>query len=273
VTSTLSRKLTTLAGVLFLVLGAAMFVAPHWAARSFPWKISPFLAMTIGSWYLGGAVFALECVRIRRFATVYAALLYFWLFSTFEALVIIVHGSDLKLDRALAWPYLVALGAAVLATMVGVAELARTRPSIREPGPRVPTVFRVLSGAFVVATTLLALPLLDGYDSPPSIWPGPLTLASARSFAAFFGALSLSAVAVALARELTPVLMYLRTAIFLNVVILVAALVFIGKFDFGAHPGQLLYVGLYVFVLVGAATMVAFARRRVAAAPPLAQPS
>ena len=47
-------------------------------------------------------------------------------------------------------------------------------------------------------------------------WPGPLTLASARSFAAFFGALSLSAVAVALARQLTPVLMYLRTAIVLN---------------------------------------------------------
>jgi hypothetical protein len=137
----------------------------------------------------------------------------------------------------------------------------RTRPRLAAPGPRTPTAFRILAAGFVVATALLALPLLDGYQNPPSIWPDPLTLASARSFAAFFGALSLSAIAVALSRQLAPVLTYLRAGIVLNVIILVAAAVFIGKFHFEAHPGQLLYVGLYVVVLVGTAWMLAYARK------------
>ena len=316
--SPLTRRLTTLAGVLFLALGAAMFVAPHWAARSFPWEISPFVAMTMGAWYLGTGVFALECVQIRRFgtmyamfvaphsaarrfprispflamtigpwyrgrgvlalqgvrirrlATIYAALLYVWLFGLLESLVVVFHGGDLELGQALAWPYLIVLIAGLLATAAGIADFARTRPSLSAPGARNPAVFRVLSAAFVVVVSLLALPLLDGYESSQRVWPVSLTLASARSFAAFFGALALSAVAVTFTRDLAPVLIYLRTAIFLNTVVLVAALVFIETFDFSAHPGQLLYVGLYVIALVGTATMIAFGRRRAVEPPALA---
>jgi hypothetical protein len=273
VLSPLSRRLTTLAGLLFLALGIAMFVAPHWAARNFPWKASPFLAMTIGAWYLGGAVFAFECVRIRRLATIYAALAYLTLFSALEALVIIVHAGDLDFGRALVWPYIAALATGVLASLAGVFEILRSWPSAGAPRIPVPRVFRVASIGFVIAVALLALPLLDGYDSPPSIWPAPLTLASARSFAAFFGALALSATALVFARDLAPVLMYLRTAIFLNVVITVAAIVFIGKFDFRAHPGQLLYIGLYLFVLAGASIMIAYGSRRATEPPAAAQPA
>jgi hypothetical protein len=260
VLGTLARRVTTLAAVLFLALGAVMFVAPHWAARSFPWKVSPFLAMTIGAWYLGSAVFALFSVRDGRWANIYAALLYVWLFGLFESLVVAADTGVLDLGKPLTWPYFAALAAGLVAAAAGIVELVRTRPPLAAPGPFTPAVFRIASAAFVVATALLALPLLDGYQNPPSIWPGPLTLASARSFAAFFGALSLSAIAVALSRPLAPVLTFLRGGIVLNVIILVAAAVFIGKFHFEAHPGQFLYVGLYVVVLVGTAWMLAYAR-------------
>jgi hypothetical protein len=258
----LARRLTTLAAVLFLALGAVMFVAPHWAARSFPWKVSPFLAMTIGAWYLGSAVFALFAVRDGRWANIYAALVYVWLFGLFESLVVVADTGPLDLGKPLTWPYFVVLAAGLAAAAAGIVEVVRTRPVLAAPGPRTPAVFRILTAGFVVATGLLALPLLDGYQNPPSIWPGPLTLASARGFAAFFGALSLSAIAVALSRQLAPVLTYLRAGIVLNVIILVAAAVFIGKFHFEAHPGQFLYVGLYILVLGGTAWMLVYSRNR-----------
>ena len=120
----------------------------------------------------------------------------------------------------------------------------------------------VLVAAFVVAVALLALPLVDGYDSPRSIWPGELTLISARAFAVFFGSLSLSAATLLIRRRLEPTLPYLRAGIVLSALILVAVLPYTDAFAIGDHPPQLLYIGLYVVVLVGSAALLAYGRRR-----------
>src|SRR5690348_8128883 len=48
-----SRWLTRVIAVTYLLLGLIMFVAPGWSAHHFPWKVSPFVAMTIGSYLLG----------------------------------------------------------------------------------------------------------------------------------------------------------------------------------------------------------------------------
>jgi hypothetical protein len=291
-----------------------MFAAPSWAARNFPWDISPFVSMTIGAWYVGTGIFALECVRIRRFGTifpiralhrssalrrlerslavvigpwyvgrgisavervrirrfarVYAPLLYVWLFGLLESVVVVVHGGDLEFDRTLAWPYLLSLGAGLVATTTGIADLVRTRPSLRASGPPNPRTFRLLSAVFVLSNAALAVGLLDGSESE-RVWPEALTLPAARTLAAFFGALALSAVAVTVTTELATVLTYLRTALALNAAVLVAALAFLGTFDFGAHPGQALYVGLYAAVLAGNAAMLAFARRNARAPQPV----
>jgi hypothetical protein len=61
----------------------------------------------------------------------------------------------------------------------------------------------------------------------------------------------------------TAVAAYLRAGLVLNVLILVAALVYHDRFDVGDHPGQLLYIGLYVLVLVLA--LLALVRTRRAA--------
>jgi hypothetical protein len=110
--------------------------------------------------------------------------------------------------------------------------------------------FALLGAVLFVAVTLLALPLVDGYDNPGSIWPGALTLISAQAFSVFCGSLGISAAFALVVGGAEPLREYARAGLVLNVVILVAAFVYIGRFDFGAHPGGLLDVGLYGAVLV-----------------------
>ena len=119
-----------------------------------------------------------------------------------------------------------------------------------------------LLARLLVAVAILALPLLDGYDTSRSIWPGELTLISARAFAVFFGSLSLSSGLLVVARSFEPMLAYLRAGIVLNAIILAAAAFYVGEFDLGDHPGQLLYIGLYAIVLAGALAMVAYGRAK-----------
>jgi len=59
-----SRWLTRALAALYAILGAILFLAPEWSAASFSWNISPFVAMTIGGWCLGNAVFAWEGARV-----------------------------------------------------------------------------------------------------------------------------------------------------------------------------------------------------------------
>ena len=49
------RWLTRVIAVAYLLLGLIMFAIPGWSAHHFPWKLSPFVAMTIGSYLLGSA--------------------------------------------------------------------------------------------------------------------------------------------------------------------------------------------------------------------------
>jgi len=70
-----SRWLTRIITVAYLLLGLIMFVARSWSAHHFPWKVSPFVAMTIGSYLLGSAwmagviqhaIGAVGALRFRR---------------------------------------------------------------------------------------------------------------------------------------------------------------------------------------------------------------
>ena len=74
--SSQARQLTyALAGVYF-VLGAGLFLAPDWASSHFAWKVSPFVAMTIGGWCLGNAWAAYTIARRWRFPLIAATLTY-----------------------------------------------------------------------------------------------------------------------------------------------------------------------------------------------------
>lgn len=262
--SRLTRTATYAVAAVFSLLGAVLFVAPGWSAEQFPWRVSHFLAMTMGAWYAGTAVFAWVAARNGRWSVVRPALAYLWLFALGQALLVVVHEDVLDFDETLAWPYVLAVGAAAGAALVGILDVARVRPRSERGSVAMPLFARVLTAAFVVAVALLALPLVDGYDNPRSIWPGELTLISARGFAVFFGSLALSAALLLVGRALEPLVAYLRAGIVLNTLILVAAVVYAGQFDVGDHPGQLLYLGLYASVLVLSVALLAYGRRRAA---------
>lgn len=262
--SQLSRWLTYGVVAAFGLLGTVLYLAPRFSAARLPWSVSAFLAMTMGAWYVGTAFFAWRAVRDWRWPVVHPLLIYVWAFSLGQALVLAIHADDLSMGRGLAWPYVLAVVGAAAVALVGIADAVRSRLSFGREGPPVPLVLRVGGAAFVVAVFLLALPLVDGYDRPRSIWPGTLTLISARSFAVFFTALAVSSIAVAAARGLGPVVAYARAGIPLTVLILAAAVVYRSRFDFGDHSGQFLYVGLYVLVAVLALAVIAYAERTTA---------
>ena len=122
-----SLWLTRVIAVTYLLLGLIMFVVPGWSAHHFPWKVSPFVAMTIGSYLLGSAWMAGVIQHTWTFARVYTLLLYLWLFGVLETVVVIIHRDKLAAGAALTAPYLITLGLTVVAALTGLADWRRPR--------------------------------------------------------------------------------------------------------------------------------------------------
>src|SRR5262249_42451361 len=110
--SNLSRQLIRVVAVLFTVLGLVLFFAPDWASANFAWKVSPFVAMTMGGWYIGNGFMAWETARVWRFSSVYPCLVTLGLFSLLEAGVLVVHGNLVRLNTLLGWSYVTILAVA-----------------------------------------------------------------------------------------------------------------------------------------------------------------
>jgi hypothetical protein len=54
--SSISRTLTYLSALCYLLVGTVLFLAPGWGSGKFAWNVSPFVLMTIGGWCLGNAL-------------------------------------------------------------------------------------------------------------------------------------------------------------------------------------------------------------------------
>jgi hypothetical protein len=257
------RWLTYGVALAYAALGSVLYLAPDFSAARMPWRASDFLVMTVGAWFVGTGVFAWRAARDWRWRVVYPLLIYVWAFSLGQAVLLIVNSGDLR-ERGLSWPYLLVLWFAGLVAVVGIVAAVRARLPLREASEseQLPWPVLALVGAFVVAVGLLALPLVDGYDNPGSIWPAGLTIVGARAFAVFFAALGVSALAILFFRGLPALAAYARAGVVLNLLILVAALVYRDRFDFSEHPGQLLYVGLYAAVLVSTLGLLTYVERR-----------
>ena len=95
----------------YALIGTILFFAPTWGATHFAWKISPFIAMTIGGWCLGNAWLALTIARRARWPLVLCPLLYLSLFGLFETAVLITFRERLLVATPLAWLYLTTIAA------------------------------------------------------------------------------------------------------------------------------------------------------------------
>lgn len=270
--SPLAVLLTRISSLLFLVLGTVLFVAPQWSSERFGWNVGHFVAMTIGGWSIGTAGFAWMAAGLRRWAVAKAVLVYLWVFPAGELLVVLWHRDGLRLGEALAWPYLVTLGVGAAAAFVGLVDIGRGHPAEPSGGPPAPGWVRGLSSFFVVfvgflATVALIAPKV-GRDG--RIFPDPLTPFTLRAFGAFYLALALGAVPLVRERALRPAVAYMWAGLALIVPITAAAFFNLHHFDFGEHPGGLLYIAAYLAAGIGAVAIIAAYRSAGGEASPVA---
>lgn len=239
---------------LYALLGVILFFMPTHAAGNFAWRISPFIAMTIGGWCLGTA-WAAAFSMLRPWAKVAGPILYLALFGLFQGIVLIAFLSLISLRSPLAWLYLAAIAATVAFAASAAADWTRTRPVLDPAGERVgPAIIVAMVIFFIGVGVLAAYALTRPAVVYTTVFPEPMSLFSLRSFGALYAAIALATVPLMIARKLPVILTHGIAMYGLIVFILLAALWFIGRFDFATYPLQSVYVGAYVAVgiVVGA---------------------
>src|SRR4051794_16137161 len=173
--SPIARMLVRITGVLFLLLGLLLFLVPGWASTNFPWKISPFIAMTMGGWYLGNGYMAWEVARVWKWSHVYACMVLLWVFSLLEAGVLLVFSDKLRFDVVLGWPYILVVGVAALTMIVCIVDWVRLRPSVSDTAGGASNLLRLAMVVFALTVFLIAAFPLLGFGASGSIFPEPIS--------------------------------------------------------------------------------------------------
>lgn len=262
-----SRRLAYFVAAVFVLPGIALYLFPEWAADRFSWPITPFVAMTMGSWFLGGAYVAWRAARLRTWGMAYPGLLFLGLFGLLELAVVLIHRSEVTFNGLLPALWFLGIFAALAAGTVWLAEWAGDRPTDGPSGDPPPPWMRILAGGFLLFAAYIGVRLLLGTSRGGEVWPGRLSLVTARAFGAFYTALALTVVPLVWSRSFRPTLALLPPAAAGSVLITVPALVYFEQFDFDVQPGGRVYIGTYLFVLVAASIILL--RNRLRDAPPL----
>lgn len=263
--ASVSRWLLVVAAASFGILGLVSFVAPGWASGNFPWTVGPFLAMTIGGWSLGTAAMAADVARDPRPARAYPMLVFLTLFGAGQLAVAAAFAARLRLDAPLTYPYLIGLGALLVAGLLVAAGSSGRLSGALAGASRVPAwarastiFFAVFVGGLTIATSLAGP---DGTVARGDFFPEPLGLFSIRAFSAFFFALAASALSLLAARTVRPYHELSRAGLYLIVPITLAAFANIGLFDFVGRPGSFVYLAAYVVVGVVLVARLAWVQR------------
>jgi hypothetical protein len=249
-----TRAAIRIGSLLYLALGVVLFAGPEFAASTFPWSVSPFVAMTIGGWLLGNGVGMWFAAAPGPAPRVMPVLAYVAAFAALELLVVIAFRGVLRLDGLLAIPYLLTLGVSLIAAAFGMLELRRsTEVVIEADEPLSRRVRGLLLGllAFVTALGLAGfIAGTGGLSTTGQIFPEDLTLFTVRAFAAFYLALVVGIGALLLRPGVASAYMLGIAGVALILPILAAAVLNIGAFDFAGHPLQVLYLAAYGVALV-----------------------
>lgn len=249
-----ARVLLAVAGVLYILTGLPLFLAPTWASQRFAWNVSPFVAMTAGAWCLGTAAFALYAVSHRRWSAIRPCVVYPFAFGVSQMALALYELERLRTGETLTWPYLTALGLSIVGGGIALVEGRGQLKPDRGAGLRVAPFIRLLMVGFVLLVFLLAT---VAFVAPPratngTIFPQPLSLFSLRAFGVFYLSLGIGMLILVADRAANGFLAYMRPGLVLVVLILVATVVYSDSFDLSAHPFQVVYPLAYLVALVGA---------------------
>src|SRR5687768_10470052 len=243
--STISQRLTYLVAGLYTLLGLPLFFVPDWAAQNFLWSVTPFLAMTIGAWYLGTAFVAWQSARNWHWSLIYMGMIFVWTFSLLESFLLVIYSSTLRLDTWIAWLYIFALAVGSIVAILGALDWLRSRPSAVGDSPEVPVWQRLFLFIFMGFALYISVPLLIGTANGGNIWPGELTPLSARGFGAFYFAITFGDLFGIFERRLATFHFLLPFATIGSFLLLIPALVYLDQFNFREQPGGLVYIGTY----------------------------
>jgi hypothetical protein len=127
-----------------------------------------------------------------------------------------------------------------------------------------PGLVRGLQISFVIVVGFIAAVVLYGPASAHDAryFPVPLTSFTLGALGVFYLSLSLSVLAMLTQPGMATLVTYLRGTIVLLVVIVIATLLYVGTFHFGAHPRRIVYLGTYLVVLVGTLAIMVWHRDR-----------
>lgn len=254
-----SKTILALTGLTLIFSGFGLFLLPEYGADNFAWRVSPFLAMTIGGWTVGMGVMALDAARSwarEGLSRVYASVVAVWLFCVLELAVVVGFAGALRTDNWLTYPYLLALLLGTASALLGAPVLWQRRPLLATQGDGIPVWLRATYVLFTLVTLGLAVAAVTLDVSNSRVVPEPLSPFSASAFAAFLVALAAGALPMILTRDAEPAAQYARAGLFPDVLALAAAVSFSSSFDLAARPGNWLYIGAYVVVAIVALATV-----------------
>jgi hypothetical protein len=250
--SNTSRWLTYLLAILYTVLGGLLFLFSESLAPVFAWKVTPFMAATMGGWCLGNAWLAFFSARRWDWKLVYMAVVYLWIFGLAELAVLVAFRDKLVLQHPIAWLYFITICVNALAALVGVYDWLRLRPARISFGLQARTYHYVLISGFVLIVAVLAVyglyAQIGDFGTNGGVFPEVMSLFTLRAFAAFYLSLCGSAALGLRERNLSTLLNYGFSSYMLVIAITAAIFVYFNLFDFADHPGQLIYVGAYFLV-------------------------
>ena len=250
--SSVSRWLTYLLAALYAILGLLLFLFSRQLAPVFAWKVTAFMAATMGGWCIGNAWSAFISARRWEWRLVYPALVYLWVFGISEMIVVLAFRDKLVLQHPIAWLYLVTIGLNALAALLGIYEWLRIRPARQTFGPQAKRFHYFLISVFVAIVAGLAFyglyVQIGDVGTNGGVFPEVMSLFTLRAFAVFYLSLCTSAAIMLRERNLNTMLTYGFSSYVLVIAITAAIFVYLHLFDFSAHPGQLIYVGAYFLI-------------------------
>lgn len=248
------RRLQWIGAVALTIFGVLAFLLPDWAIGQFPWGAGQIMVQTMGAWGIGTAAIAVLAAMQARQDRILGLNVYLWLFGILELLVVIAFIDRLQLGHLLTWPYLVGLLALAASAVAGLLGWWSERPNLRAPQGTVTGWMRAVAiglggfTAFLAVGTLMAGP--EGQTAQGGVLPEPMSLFSIRAFSAFLAAISAATLSMLLPRNPRPAWELDRGGFILSTIILVAALLHLGAFDFGARPGGLVYILAYAIASI-----------------------
>jgi hypothetical protein len=250
--SNTSRLLTYANALLYAVLGASLFAMPEQLAPVFAWKVTPFMTMTIGGWCLGNAWLAYFAARRWTWTLTQPGMLYLWLFGLLEFSVLILFRDKVNSSHPIAWLYILTLAVNVLAAIIGLADAARSRPTVDGKAPKTTTLHYTGLIFFILFVGFLGLygitAQIGDAGTNGGIFPEIMSLFTLRSFGVFYLSIALAVIPLLWNRNLQTLLSHGLLSYGLILFITAAAFVYLRLFDFAERPGGLAYFAAYLAV-------------------------